>query len=53
LAQRLVLDEAGRTFRMEQGNCTKVVSEAACSWTNVDGHAKRMPSTVSVVGTPF
>ena len=53
-AHRVLFDESGRTFSLQRANdCRKVVSEDQCTWINVDSFPKRLPNSVSVVGTPF
>jgi prepilin-type N-terminal cleavage/methylation domain-containing protein len=53
-ARRVLFDESGRTFSLQRANdCRKVVSEDQCTWINVDSFPKRLPNSVSVVGTPF
>lgn len=54
-AYRVLFDESGRAFWLQRANegCTKVVAEDQCTWTNVDSFAKRLPNSVSIVGTPF
>jgi prepilin-type N-terminal cleavage/methylation domain-containing protein len=54
-AHRVLFEESGRAFRLQRGSegCTKVTAEDQCTWTNLDSFPRRLPNSVSVVGTPF
>ncbi len=51
-AHVVVFDTGARTFQIQEGEQGCMRASACASWSNVD-LPKRLPTTTSIVGTPF